>query len=150
MVTRSLVTQRRALRASAIVIVLSCSVGLVTSCDPRTEFLANAYLVNQSRAASGLSHLGWNAELAAKATAWAQHLASIGRLEHSNLADGVSPGWRALGENVGVADDVPSVHSAFLRSTEHRRNMLNPGWRVMGIGTARSGNRVFVVEVYMS
>ena len=45
--------------------------------------------------------MGQNLELTRKAQAWAEHLARIGRLEHSNLSAGISYRWRSLGENVG-------------------------------------------------
>ncbi len=86
----------------------------------------------------GPDRSGWSPELAAKATSWAQHLADTGTLAHSVLTQGVPAGWHALGENVGYAGVGRSVHSGFLNSPEHRQNMLNPKWRVMGIGAVHA------------
>jgi uncharacterized protein YkwD len=136
------------LRAFALVIVLSCAGVALVSCNAKADYLADAYLVNQSREQVGARPLGWSPALAAKAQAWAEHLAATGQLQHSSLTQGVPAGWQALGENVGVGGGIVDVHSAFLNSPEHRANMLNPTWRVMGLGAVRSGNNVWVVEEY--
>ena len=120
----------------------------MASCNSGTDFFTDAYLVNQSRGSVGAPTLRWSPELAAKATAWAQHLADTGELAHSVLTQGVPAGWHALGENVGLRRVGRDVHSGFLNSPEHRQNMLNPKWRVMGIGAVRAGGSVWVVEVY--
>jgi hypothetical protein len=51
---------------------------------------------NLERATLGLPVLRWNAELAAGAKLWADHLAQTGRFEHSPNTPGASP----LGENI--------------------------------------------------
>jgi hypothetical protein len=54
---------------------------------------------NKERASLGLPPVVWNAELAQGAADWAQHLAEIGRLEHSKPAD---RGKRFIGENLAM------------------------------------------------
>jgi uncharacterized protein YkwD len=140
----------KGLRALGLVIVLSCGVAAVGGCNSGADFITDAYLVNQARASVGARPLGWSPELAKKAADWAAHLSDTGVLAHSMLSQGVPPGWHALGENVGYAHSVTTVHDGFLNSPEHRQNMLNPNWRVMGIGAVRAGGEVWVVEVYES
>jgi uncharacterized protein YkwD len=140
----------KGLRALGLVMVLSCGVAAVGGCNSGADFLGDAYLVNQSRASVGARPLGWSSELATKAANWAHHLSDTGVLAHSVLSQGVPAGWHALGENVGYARSVSTVHDGFLNSPEHRQNMLNPKWRVMGIGAFRAGGEVWVVEVYES
>jgi uncharacterized protein YkwD len=141
-------TPVKGLRALALVIAMSCGTAALVSCNSGADFVTDAYLVNQARGSVGADALGWSPALATKATNWAQHLADTGVLAHSVLAQGVPPGWHELGENVGYAGSVAAVHSGFLNSPPHAENMLNPRWRVMGIGAARAGDRVWVVEVY--
>ena len=49
--------------------------------------------------------MSWSDDLGRKAQQWAGVLADRGALQHSKLDDGVDPGWRALGENVGYGPD---------------------------------------------
>jgi hypothetical protein len=137
-------------RALVLVMFLSCATAAVAGCNGSPDFIADAYLVNQARASVGAPQLGWSPALATKAANWAQHLADTGVLAHSVLSDGVPPGWHSIGENVGYAESVTTVHSSFLNSAEHRANMLNRGWRVMGIGVVRARGVVWVAEVYES
>jgi len=85
----------------------------------------------------------------AKAQAWADHLASIGYLWHSNLAEAVDPGWSMLGENVGSGPSADAIERAFLNSPGHRANIMNPQFNWAGTGVAVSGNgTVFLVQVF--
>lgn len=54
---------------------------------------------NKERASLGLPPLTWNVELAKGAADWAQHLAEVGRLEHSKPQD---RGRRFIGENLAM------------------------------------------------
>jgi uncharacterized protein YkwD len=135
-------------RALALVMVLSCGAVAMSSCNNNVDFLTDAYLVNQARTAVGSHQLGWSPTLQAKATTWAQHLAATGVLAHSSLTAGAPAGWTELGENVGDASSILAVHSSFLNSPQHRQNMLNPKWRVMGIGVAYGRGQVWVVEQF--
>jgi uncharacterized protein YkwD len=123
-------------------------VGIAAGCDPAKQPLENWYYVNQERTARGVKPLGYDGELAAKADAWAHTLADRGALSHSNLPDGVSPGWHALGENVGEGGTVAEVHQGFLNSPEHRTVMLSRLYRTMGVGVVVRDGTTWVVEVY--
>lgn len=109
---------------------------------------------NALRSSAGLPALAENAQLTAKADAWAQHLARTGRLAHSNLTDGLDGlAWRALGENVGVstptADTLKTIHDRLAASAPHRANMLDRRFTHMGVGVATSADgRVWVVQVF--
>ena len=104
--------------------------------------------INQTRSANGRAGLPMNRTLANKAQNWAQYLASIGRLVHSNLASGVPSGWEALAENVGYGPSLGVVHQAFLGSSGHRANILGP-YNSVGTGVAWRGSLVYVVHVFM-
>jgi uncharacterized protein YkwD len=107
-----------------------------------------AELVNDTRAAHGLRGLTLNRTLAKKAQGWAEHLAAIGHLEHSDLTAGVPSGWAALGENVGYLTTIAEVHQEFMGSSGHRANILGH-WTNIGTGVARRGQWVYVVQEFM-
>lgn len=107
-----------------------------------------ARLVNDTRSGLGKRRLTLNATLTRKAQRWAEHLAAINALEHSDLTNGVPSNWRALGENVGYASTIREVHQAFISSAGHRHNILGR-WNAIGTGYAADNGRVFVVHVFM-
>ena len=96
----------------------------------------------------GAPALGWNNTLAAKAQAWADHMAATNTLSHSVLTQGVGGGWSTLGENVGTGGAVHDVHVGFMNSPVHRADILNPSFSSMGVGVAQNGGRVWVAEVF--
>jgi len=109
---------------------------------------------NALRSSVGVPALREHDTLTRKAEAWAQYMASTGKLTHSNLSDGLSGlNWRALGENVGysspTADTLKTIHNLFVSSSAHRANLVNSGFTHMGVGVAKdSRGRVWVAEVF--
>ncbi len=109
---------------------------------------------NSYRSAQGIRTLQEHGDLNKKAEAWAQHMASTGRLEHSNLTAGLGHlPWTALGENVGysspTSNTLLSIHNAFVNSAPHRQNLLDRRFTHMGVGVATdSRGRVWVAEVF--
>ena len=87
--------------------------------------------------------------LTAKAEAWAQHMAATGCLCHSNLPDGVTVGWRKLGENIGRGPSVASIHDALVHSPLHYANMVDRAFHWVGVGVAYGGGQMYVAEVFM-
>jgi uncharacterized protein YkwD len=110
----------------------------------------DAVLVNQLRAAGGVSQLPRVYELDLKAQAQAQAMADAGTIFHSaSLTSGVSPGWQLIGENVAMAGSIPQAEAALEASPPHRENLLNPYFTEMGIGAVQRGNLVFVAQVFV-
>ncbi len=101
-------------------------------------------LLNQTRVRNGLHDLPAGTRLDRYAERHARRMASQRRLFHSPLR---ISGYSALGEIVGEGGTVRRVHRAFLRSPEHRKIMLGT-WRRVGVGVARGGGQVWVVEVF--
>lgn len=97
--------------------------------------------VNAERAERGLAELAWNDELAGVARDWNVQMAEDGRLHHQDLepllrGDRLS-GFRSLGENIFRATGpVPAgtIHAGWMRSDDHRVNVLNPGFDRLGVG----------------
>jgi uncharacterized protein YkwD len=83
-----------------------------------------------------------NAKLRGVALGWAKHLASAGALSHNpNLVRDVSrvcPNWTTIGENVGYSTgpNAGELFSAYMHSPEHKANILDSHYTVVGIETA--------------
>jgi len=106
-------------------------------------------LVNRDRADAGLPGLDMDTTLNQKAQAWANHLAELQTLAHSELADGPSPGWSRLAENVGYGASIEAVQDAFMNSPHHRQNILDHQHNMVGTGVAYDANGVvYVVQVF--
>ena len=105
--------------------------------------------LNGDRAAHGTGQLIPHGYLVDKAQAWAEKLANDNSLSHSDLDSGVPSCWRSLGENVGYGSSIAQVQDSFMNSSSHRANVLG-GWTFAGTGVAHRGDRVFVVQVFMS
>ena len=54
-----------------------------------------------------------------------------------------------LGENVGYGATIASVHRGYMNSSGHRQNILDRRFNYIGVGYAKSGNRVYTVQVFM-
>ncbi|MDY7104047.1 MAG: CAP domain-containing protein [Actinomycetota bacterium] len=106
-------------------------------------------LLNEYRAHHGRRVLRNSPSLRNKAQAWAEYLARLDRLVHSNLPHGVPPVWTSLAENVGYGANYRRIHTMWVRSDSHRVNMLNPRFDSVGVGMAWSGsNRLYAVHVF--
>ncbi|MGD9705218.1 MAG: CAP domain-containing protein [Acidimicrobiia bacterium] len=130
----------------AAVLVAALALG---ACSPAAEDQDYA-MVNALRGSYGLGGLGRSGELDAKARAQADRMAKRGTIYHStNLAAGVSPGWRLIGENVAVAGSIEQAQSALEASPGHLANMVNGEFTEVGIGVTASNGRVYVVQVFV-
>ncbi|MCU1374495.1 MAG: hypothetical protein JWO68_1781 [Actinomycetia bacterium] len=129
-----------ALAAVALILVLG-------ACTPEEGDHLKA--VNDFRAANGMPALNWDEDVYAKAHAWSEHLADIGKLEHSKLADGVPAGWHALGENVAFAPTLDGAMTALETSPPHRANLLSGKFDQISIGVVQRYGLFWVTEVFI-
>ncbi len=121
---------------------------LLLSACPTQQWQAVS-LVNRDRAGAGLPGLDVDMPLNQKAQAWANYLADSKGLAHSDLADGPTPGWSRLGENVGYGASLEQVQDAFMNSPYHRGNILDPSYNSVGTGVAfDEDGMVYVVQVF--
>jgi uncharacterized protein YkwD len=97
--------------------------------------------VNAERAERGVAPVEWDEELAAVARDWSAEMARTGQLRHQEI--GALLGredlayLQGIGENVFQATGpVPAgtIHAGWMRSDDHRVNVLNPGWNRLGVG----------------
>jgi Uncharacterized protein with SCP/PR1 domains len=142
---------RRIIAALLMTITASVVISIghaAQAADPGAEAdFANR--INIARNARGLGGVTTHSVLTAKAEAWAQHMADTGCLCHSNLPDGVTVGWRKLGENIGRGPSVDAIHNALLSSPLHYANMVDPVFHWVGVGVAYGGGQMYVAEVFM-
>ena len=105
--------------------------------------------VNDPGAEGGFVARSINGTLAAKARNWAEHMAAVGAISHSNLSDGAPSEWHRLGENVGRGPSVDSIHSALVASPDHYANLTDPGFQTIGVGVVNANGTYYVAEVFM-
>ena len=104
--------------------------------------------INGARSSHARTRLAVSSALTSVAASWAATMARSNRLAHNpGLARSVS-GWKVLGENVGVGPSVSSLESAFYNSAEHRANMLDSEFTLVGVAVVDVGDKLWVVEVF--
>ncbi len=127
-------------------LVTAAPAGATADSGAEADFVART---NALRASRGLPALIVNGTLVAKARGWAEHMAAVNAISHSNLSDGAPSEWTRLGENVGRGPSVDSIHNALVASSEHYRNLTDPGFRYVGVGVVNANGTLYVSEVFM-
>jgi len=116
-------------------------------------------LINQHRTAAGLAALPEHSILAACADRYSEQLAEQGRLSHIGT-DGSNAGtrlhrcgyqWRHYGENLAAGQhDAAEAVAAWMASPSHRRIIMSPKLREIGVGyTYRENDPARYVEYYV-
>ncbi|MGA7399443.1 MAG: CAP domain-containing protein [Candidatus Sulfotelmatobacter sp.] len=110
--------------------------------------------VNRARRAQGVSALKWNEALAVAAHRHAALMAQHGAAEHGfpgepALASRVTQAgarfvW--LAENVVQGSSVEAIQAEFLRSANHRANMMDADMDSVGVGVVERDGQLFAVE----
>src|SRR4051794_18175292 len=103
-------------------------------------------LVNGARAEHGLGALRIASGTTTVAAGWTSHLAAAGALSHNpdlrhQLETHGSSDWTTYGENVGQggAEDPDGLFRAYMRSPEHRANILTGSYRYVGVAVVFTG-----------
>jgi uncharacterized protein YkwD len=132
--------------AAAVTAVLALA---ISACSAETY--AAMDMINGSRWWAGRAPVELQIDLWFKAQGWADRLAADGYLHHSYLPDGLGGvPWRKLGENVAVAYSLQGAHDAFMASTGHRNNILDPAFTHAAVGVTVDGwGRYWVVQEFM-
>lgn len=102
--------------------------------------------INAARAAAGLPAVSVRGDLVVAARRHSSAMAGRHTLYHSTLA-GICC-FTALAENVGFGSTPAAVHGAFMGSSGHRSNILNPAMRHVGVGVVSSGGQLWVTEIF--
>ncbi len=113
----------------------------------RTRMLG---FVNRSRDAHGLRALKLDLDLSNYALYHSRRMAAAGYLFHSTHTARHLRGtnWSAWGENLGAARTLRRVKNLWLKSPDHRYNLLNRHYHRVGIGVVRSGGLCWVTAIF--
>ena len=99
-------------------------------------------MTNTARQRYDLPRLVERARLRAAAERQSVRMAKRGRLFHGSLA--WTSGRRCWGQNVGKGPTIRAVFRAFMRSADHRANMLDRCYRRAGYGVVKTRGVVWV------
>ena len=95
--------------------------------------------INQLRESQGLNDLAVDSNLTSVAENWAVNMASQDSIFHRlDLRDSITSLWRRLGENVGMGPSVDELMQAFIASPGHYKNLIDPTFTHIGVGTVRT------------
>ncbi len=114
-------------------------------------------LLNADRAANGLPPLRINMKLTSLAEDYAQDMINRNFFAHNNpegqtpfdrmRARGIPFGY--AGENLAINNSVANAENAFMNSSGHRANILNPHYTQVGVGVRyNGGGSVYVVQEF--
>src|SRR5947209_8143669 len=94
------------------------------------EFLGR---INHLRTSKGLDPLAMDEGLVELARRWATAMANAGQVSHNpDLRQQVTESWQKLGENVGEGPNVDALYNAFVASSPHYQNLVEPGFTRVG------------------
>lgn len=132
--------------------------GSVSSSGLTSEEQQAFNLLNADRNANGLPSLKVNTKLNSLADQYAQDMINRGYFSHYD-PEGRSPfdrmqqagiTYRSAGENLAINTSVAAAERAFMNSSGHRANILNPSFTEVGIGVKYSpGGSVYVVQEFI-
>jgi uncharacterized protein YkwD len=110
--------------------------------------------VNRVRQAQGLSTLKWDEALAVAARRHATMMAQRGAAEHvfpgepsiPSRATKAGAHFVSISENVAMGSDVGLIEAEFLKSPNHRANILDTDIDSIGVGVVFRDGQLFAVE----
>jgi uncharacterized protein YkwD len=108
-------------------------------------------LTNDDRAAHDRTALSLDARLSRYAKKHSRDMAATGYLFHTDDLASRLKGldWSIGGENVGVGSTLDSLEDAFMRSKEHRRNILRKAFDHSAVGVYRDADgNVWVTVIF--
>lgn len=133
----------------------SASVSASLTADEKLAF----DLMNADRKANGLPALKLNMNVVKVARVHGQDMINRKFFAHEN-PDGQSPfdrmqaagiSFRYAGENLAINRSVTAAEQAFMNSSGHRANILNPNYTEVGIGVRYdAAGSVYVVQNFIS
>lgn len=120
--------------------------GITVWADPDSEAVM-LKLLNQERALAGLPAVVADERLRSVARAHSEEMFRLSYFSHESPVTGspfdrlrrANVPFRAAGENLAYAPTVEIAHRGLMNSPEHRKNILSPDFRRVGIGVVRSG-----------
>lgn len=106
--------------------------------------------LNRVRAENGLPAFTVNAELSDLARAHARVMADAGEIFHADpISAGYSGPWSKLGENVGVGANVDVLVDAFVASSGHFANIIDPSFTQIGVGVVWKDSALYTTHRFL-
>ena len=110
--------------------------------------------INSARAQANLSPLTLDSRLCNGAYLKSQDMAVNGYFSHTSPTYGstfdmmknLGITYRSAAENIARNRSVLSAHNAFMNSSGHRANILNPAFNKIGLGFYQKGSDLFVTQ----
>lgn len=110
-------------------------------------------LMNEERRQVGAPPLARRADVDAVARDHSRQMAAAGRIWHHDAyfssASRKRLDARRLGENVALNGSVEDAHRRLMASPGHRRNILDPGFTVVGVGVVRGDDAWYLTEDFV-
>ncbi len=118
-------------------------------------------LVNRERTKTRLGALGWDEEIARVARNYSRKMARERFFDHydpkgKTVIDRAAKidRWSKIGENLFMCDGMDDFTSfsvrGWMRSTTHRRNILDREWTATGIGIYKtSDDKIYVTQIFL-
>ena len=117
-------------------------------------------LVNQVRSKARLRYLAWNDDLARVARNFSRQMARENFFSHADrngrtvTERAADEQWSKIGENLFMCDGLDDFTAfsvrGWMKSTSHRRNILDREWTDTGIGVYRTrDDRIYVTQVFV-
>jgi hypothetical protein len=110
-----------------------------------SQFVAS---INRERAARGTPALSVASDLTSIARRWSGVMADQGTLYHNPNVFSQVTSYTKAGENVGRGQSASSLHTAFMNSAGHRRNIVDPEFTQVGVGVVVRNGTVWVTQVF--
>jgi opacity protein-like surface antigen len=142
-------TRTKVLTLAAVLLATLMPLAASASVDPVAAENQFVDLINHERTSRGLAPLANHADLIVAARTQAAAMRDAGSLFHTPDLGSVTTGWTKLGENVGYGGTVAGLHAAFMESSSHRSNVLDPAYTHIGLGVVSQDSTVWVVEIFM-
>lgn len=125
--------------------MMAAGIAPAQASSEESDFVASH---NSNRASNGRRALSAQSDLTSVARRHSARMAAEGSIWHNpNLTREVS-NWQVIGENVGMGPDVDTLMNAFMNSTTHRNNILDPDYNQIGVGVVVSDGTIYVTVVF--
>ncbi len=147
-------------RGVVLVVLFLCALAVTSSWSQQRGSGVERGLfdaANHERHQQGLPELKWDDALSSAARKHAERMAEHGMLSHQLLGEaglptrvaqaGVHHSW--LSENIAEGTSANDIHDQFMKSTNHRANILDPDMDTVGIGVVESGGKWYAVEDFI-
>lgn len=105
-------------------------------------------LINDTRGGLSLHRLRLDPELSHAARKHSGVMLRKDRLFHTVGLGSRITGWQVLGENVGYGIGVQRLHNVFLDSQGHYLNIIHSGYRHVGVGVQKDGDKIWVSVIF--